>query len=182
VPIGEGSPRAEPENLTAENPGWDGSPHFSPDGRYIAYLSQGQAGHESDLFRIAVRDLANGSVRYLTSRDSFDNWASAIQWHPNGGALFFQADVKGRTPVFTVDLADGKIREILQDGAISGWKVDSSGQAVVYTRSKVGSPSEVFRAPVAGGEAFQVTDFNSNLRAEVDIRPAEEIWVARLRD
>ncbi len=70
VSIGEGSPRAEPENLTAENLGWDGSPHYSPDGRYMAYLSQQKAGHESDLFRIAVRDLEHGygSIPDITGR------------------------------------------------------------------------------------------------------------------
>ncbi len=177
VAVGDESPRGEPRNITADNPGWDGNPSYSPDGRLIAYLSQERAGRESDLFRVAVRDLTNGSVRYLTTRGGFDDWASSLQWHPEGGTLFFQADVKGKTPVYSVDLEDGEIREIRQDGAISGWRVGPRGETLVYTRSKVGSPPEVFRAPVGGGEALQITDFNAALEAEVDIRPAEELWV-----
>ena len=177
VPLEDGAAASSPRNITSENTGWDGSPHYSPDGSIIAYLSQETPDFEADLFRIAVYDRRGGAVRYLTDRDGFDDWAGAMAWHPNGEELFFQADHKGRTPLFKISLTNGKIAPVHTDGAISGWQLTEDAEAIVYTRSKVGSPSEVFRVPATGGEALQVTRFNAELEGEVDIRPAEELWV-----
>jgi dipeptidyl aminopeptidase/acylaminoacyl peptidase len=177
VPLDVEAGAATARNLTAGNAGWDGNPVFSPDGRWIAFLSQERPGFESDLLRVAVYDRERGSVRYLTERGGFDNWATALAWHPSSNELFFQAEVKGRTPLFRVDLGGGKIREVVTDGAISGWEVTATGDAVVYARSKVGAPPEVFRLAVDGGEPTRITSFNADLAAEVDIRPAEELWV-----
>ena len=55
-------------NLTAANHGWDGAPLFSPDGRTLAYLSQATPGYESDLFRLALYDVASKTVRYVTDK------------------------------------------------------------------------------------------------------------------
>src|SRR6185369_8352646 len=50
-----------PKNLTASNPAFDGSPRFSPDGKWIAYRSQLRAGFESDRFRLMLLDRAAGT-------------------------------------------------------------------------------------------------------------------------
>ncbi|MEJ2083277.1 MAG: hypothetical protein P8Y94_14165, partial [Acidobacteriota bacterium] len=56
VPIDKNPTTETARNLTKENPGWDGSPLYSPDGRFIAYRSQATPGFESDLYRIALYD------------------------------------------------------------------------------------------------------------------------------
>ena len=177
TPVGEVIAAVEPSNLTATNLGLDGSPVYSPDGRYIAYLSQETDGFESDMIRIAIYDRTSSSTEYLTGRDSFDDWASELRWHPSGDEIFFQADHRGRTPIFKISAAGGDPVEVHTDGAISGWELTPDAQAIVYTRSKVGQPPEVFRVASDSGEALQVTNFNAGLAAEVDIRPAEEMWV-----
>src|SRR5581483_10563889 len=45
-------PQAKARNITASNPSYDGSPKYSPDGKYIAYRMQKQPAYESDLFRL----------------------------------------------------------------------------------------------------------------------------------
>ncbi len=52
VPFAGGTPR----NLTAANRAFDGSPKFSPDGKWIAYRAQSRPGHEADRFRLVVLD------------------------------------------------------------------------------------------------------------------------------
>src|SRR2546429_3385339 len=47
-------------NITAANLGYDGSPKFSPDGRFIAYRSQVTPGYESDRFRLMLYDRRTG--------------------------------------------------------------------------------------------------------------------------
>ena len=54
-----------PRRLTT-NPGFDGAPAYSPDGRTIAYRSQARAGYESDKWRLMLLDRASGRQTSLT--------------------------------------------------------------------------------------------------------------------
>lgn len=172
-------------NLTAGNGGWDGAPLHSPDGRWIAYLSQETPGDEADLYRVALLERATGAVRYLTDRASFDDWADEIAWAPDSRALVFQAERRGRTPLFRLALTEAgervSIEELFTHGLLDGWELAPDGSAVIYTRRTVGEPSEVFRrdlSAVATAGPSRLTTFNADLEAEVDIRAAEELWVA----
>jgi dipeptidyl aminopeptidase/acylaminoacyl peptidase len=176
VPISADATDTTPRDITSANHGWDGGPVYSPDGRWIAYLSQATPGYESDLFRIALYDREKGTTRYLTSRKSFDNWVDDLQWNSDAKAIFFQAEEKGRNPLFKMNLDSGKITRLFGSGSIDGWKVLADGE-VVYTRRTTGEPPEVFRARLDGSGRAQLTHFNADLEAEVDIRPAEEMWV-----
>src|SRR5947199_819411 len=55
-----------PKNITAANSGFDRSPQYSPDGRFIAYRSQAIPGFESDRFRLVLYDRKNGTARSLS--------------------------------------------------------------------------------------------------------------------
>ncbi len=177
VPVGARTPAPQPRNLTAANAGWDGDPHYSPDGRFIAYRSQAVPGYESALYRLARVDRQGGGVRYLTDHAVFDNWVTALAWTPDGRRILFQADEQGRTPLYGIDVEGGAPSRILTDGAISGWRITPDGKGMVYTRSKVGEPPELYRASLAAAEPERITRLNADLQSEVDIRPAQEMWV-----
>jgi dipeptidyl aminopeptidase/acylaminoacyl peptidase len=164
-------------NLTEANHGWDGAPVVSPDGRFVAILSQETPGYESDLKRLALVSLENMRTSYITGRHNFDDMIGDVRWSPDGLSLYFTADRKGRTPIFRVSYEGGEVEEVHTDSYISGWElVDDSG-SILYTRRSIGSPPEMFRVPAAGGTPSQLTHFNEEFEAEVDIRPAEEMWV-----
>jgi dipeptidyl aminopeptidase/acylaminoacyl peptidase len=173
VPVGGG----KATNITAPNRGWDGNPLYSPDGRFIAFRSQAIPGYESDLFRIGLFDRRSKGVRYLTDASNFDNWINNIKWSQDGTTLYFSADLKGENPVFRIALDEDTPHHITTDGAIGGWALSAKDRTLVYTRSRIGEPPEVFSVPLGGGEAERLTTFNDVLAAEVDIRPAETIWV-----
>lgn len=166
-----------PVNLTASNRGWDGHPRFSPDGSRLAYLSQATPGYESDLTRLAVLDLGSGQTAYLTRRNGFDDWVDDMAWlGGDGDDLLFQAQYRGRTPLFRVAASGGNPELIHSDSTLLGWSLVGRGPAVVYTRSGIGRPGEVaWWSP--GEPARQLTHFNAALRAEVDIRQPQEIWI-----
>ena len=163
--------------ITNTNHGWDGDPVYSPDGRFIAYRSQAKPGREADLFRLAVYDRANGTVAYLTDEATFDNWVEDVQWAPDGRSLVFQAAVEGRNPLYRIGWADREISRIHEDGALNGWSPTPDGKTIVYNRSKVGEPPELWSVPADGGGSRRITELNRGLEEEVDIRGAEVIWV-----
>jgi len=177
VPVDEQIGPNSAVNLTESNHGWDGSPLYSPDGRYIAYRSQATPGYESDLFRIALYDRNSGTVRYLTDRENFDNWIDEIGWATDSTHLYFQGEVHGRNPLYRMRLSSLEIEEALNDGTIGGWTFLPDGRTVVYSRMTVGTPPEIFRAVRGEGKGKPLTHFNQKLVESVDIRPAEEMWV-----
>ena len=163
-------------NITASNAAYDGSPKFSPDGKYIAYRIQKQPSYESDLFRLAVYDRAAGISTVLT--ESFRDWIEDFEWSEDSKTIFFSAPVEGQTPIYKVDIASRAITQVLADKTIQDWEI--AGKRLLYTRSSVGEPVELFTADINNGIAApgkRVTHINDAVASEVDIRPAETMWV-----
>lgn len=167
-----------PHSLTAANRAWDGSPAYSPDGRFLAYRTQRVPGWESDRFRIALVDLRTGASRVLT--EGFDNTIGEIAWSADSRRIYFTAEVRGRTPLHELEVASGRIRVLTDVGQLDGFAVAPDGRWAVVSRRRVGEPQELFRIDLREGGAApprRLTTHNAAVEAEVDIRPAEEISV-----
>ena len=177
VPLAGVHPTAR--DITASNPAFDGNPRYSPDGKYIAYRLQKQPGYESDLFRLAIYDRSAGTSQVLT--ESFRNWVQDFQWAPDSKSLYFTAPLEGDNPVFQVTLGSGGIRQVLVDKTIDSFAISSDSRRLIYTRRSVGEPAELFAADLREGKAsfpLQLSHLNDEIADEVDIRPAEKMWVA----
>jgi dipeptidyl aminopeptidase/acylaminoacyl peptidase len=161
-------------NITADNKAFDGNPKYSPDGKFIAYRMQKQAGYESDLFRLAVYERATGKSRVLT--ESFRNWVDDFRWSPDSNAILFSAPVEGNFPIYQADLASGAVKQVLEDKSIGSFVLSRDGRKLVYTRSSAGEPPEIY-AVNPGGSPQRLSHFNDAVAAEVDIRPAEKMWI-----
>lgn len=173
LPIETDGAHPEARNLTRSNRGWDGHPRFSPDGKYLAYLSQETPGYESDLTRLAVMELNSGKIRYLTDRKTFDNWVDDMRWSKDSKTLYFQAEVGGRTPIYRIGVDGGKPKLLFTDASISGW--DLSDSKIIYAASGIGRPPEIYSW--ADHKKTRLSFFNQKLESEVDIRPPEEMMV-----
>ena len=176
VPV-DATPEAlsAPKNLTAGNRGWDGAPQYSPDGRFLAWRTQKTPGFESDLYRLALLDRESGSQDFASG--SFDDWITDFEWAPDSKRIFFLADVKGRTPLHEVDVATGAIREISAVGQIDAWAVSPDGAWAAVSRRQVGAPPELYRIDLVTGDETPLTSVNADFVTEVDVRPAEEMWI-----
>jgi dipeptidyl aminopeptidase/acylaminoacyl peptidase len=171
-------PKGAPRNITASNPAYDGSPKYSPDGRYIAYRMQKQPGYESDLFRLALYDRATGASTVLT--ESYRNWIEGFQWSDDSRSIYFSGPLEGLVPIHRIDLASKRIAQVLADKTIFEWQVIAGGKQLLYTRSAVGEPVEVFTVQINNGMAAtpaRITNINDAVAGEADIRPAEVMWV-----
>jgi dipeptidyl aminopeptidase/acylaminoacyl peptidase len=176
VPVAGDQPA---RNITASNPAFDGTPRYSPDGKYIAYRTQKQPGYESDLFRLAVYDRAAGTSRILT--ESFRNWVGDFDWAADSKSLYFTAPVEGDEPIFRVALDSSAVRQIFADATIDAFAVSPNSRSLTFIHRSVGEPAEIFSVDLDAGKSTtpkRLTHINDAVADEVDIRPAEKMWVA----
>ncbi len=165
-------------NITESNPAYDGSPKYSPDGRYIAYRTQKQPGYESDLFRIALYERATGKTTVLT--ESFRNWIDDYYWASDSKTIYFTGQVEGQNPIYKLDINTKAITEVLTDKTIDAFELDPPERRLIYIKRSVGEPNEIYGAEVVNGKAstpVKLSTFNDALMSEVDVRPAETMWV-----
>ncbi|HJU54589.1 MAG TPA: S9 family peptidase [Pyrinomonadaceae bacterium] len=165
-------------NITADNPAYDGGPKYSPDGRYIAYRMQKQPGYESDLFRIALYERSTGKTTVLT--ESFRNWIDDYYWSNDSKTIYFTGPVEGQNPIYRLDINTKAITEVLADKTIDAFEFDSTERRLIYIKRSVGEPNEIYGAELVNGKASnpsKLSTFNEALMNEVDVRPAETMWV-----
>ncbi|UCF66650.1 MAG: S9 family peptidase [Acidobacteriota bacterium] len=163
-------------NITAGNPAWDGHPVYSPDGRFIAYLRQKQPRYESDLVRLTLYDRNTGEHRDML--EAFDNWVTDFAWRRDSKSIVFLAQVGGQTPLYEIALAGGKPRPLAAFAQIDEFTLSEDGQDAYAVRRAVGAPRELWKLDLSGARPPQrLTEHNRALEDEVDIRPAERLWV-----
>ena len=104
------------ENL-ANNPGYDQSPKFSPDGRYVAWLSMQRDGYESDRQRLCVCDLQSGEKRYVT--ESFDSSVDDFVWGDDSNTLYFIGVWHATVNLYRTSL-EGQVTQLTDDQADCG--------------------------------------------------------------
>ena len=166
------------KDLTTDNKAWDGSPQYSPDGRYIAYRFQRTPGYESDRSILGLIDRKPGKKTVLT--EDFDNWVDDYKWSADSKTIYFLGEVRGAEPLYSVDIKTGKIKALIADKAISSFDISPKGD-VYFSYSTTGKPTAIYQTSLAairkGQAPKQLTHYNDALEAEVDIRPSEQMWV-----
>jgi dipeptidyl aminopeptidase/acylaminoacyl peptidase len=161
-----------PKRLTM-NPGFDGAPAYSPDGRTIAYRSQARAGYEADKWRLILLDRASGRQTVLT--DTFDRSVEDLRWSTDGMSIYFNAEDRGEMPVFVMPATGGTPRA-LTPGKFVG-EFDVRGDAAVFAISSLASPVELYRAH-KNGTPEPLTHHNQALLSALDLASPESFTFA----
>ena len=159
----------ETRNLTEGMTGYDTAPQFSPDGKFIAWISQERDGYESDKQRLFVANLSTGEKQYLTS--GFDYNTDAIQWLPDSQSLYFIACKEALTHIWQIGL-DKQIRQITS-GQYDYVAMDAAAGKMVAVRQSMEHPSEVFSVRPETGEAAEISFENKAVSDRLSIAKSE---------
>src|SRR6266436_2420275 len=135
-------------NITAANPGYDGSPKFSADSRFIAYRSQATPGFESDRFRLMLYDRKTGTARSLS--ESLDSWVDEFTFAPNSQTIYLTAEDRGRGAVYSLSVNGGPLKKVLNEGANGDINVTGDGRTLVFSHNSMTRPNEIFTAASDG--------------------------------
>jgi len=170
VPTGGGMAR----NITVRNRGYEDSPVYTRDGKYIVYRSQATAGFEADRWRLMRYDRANGTSVEINR--GFDLQVEDIVLSPDGNFVYFTALDRGRAPIFKVSLAGGVaqkvIEKVIADVFATNLQVTPDGRFLVFANSSMQVPAEVFRVNEDGSGWMALTKANREM-INVTLNPIE---------
>ena len=159
-----------PRNLTAANLAWDTGPTFSPDGKTLVYRAMSVPGYEADRFRIMLRSWPDGAERELAKE--WDRSPTELVWSPDSKTLYATADSLGNHSLFAIDVASGRVRDLVTQGNTAG--PAPAGAVLVFQRDDFRSPAELFTVRPDGSAVTQITRINAARIDEVTLGEAEQ--------
>jgi dipeptidyl aminopeptidase/acylaminoacyl peptidase len=168
IPIAGGTPKK-----ISASPGSDSNPVYSPDGRYIAYRMQERNGYESDRFQLVIYDRKSGSRKNLTVK--FDRWVGSIAWSPDSKRIYFSAEDKGESPIYSVSVEGGEVKEVV-GGHNDEQAFTPDGKTLVFTRQSAQFPNEVFTFDLGAKQVKPLSKVNDKVFAQVYTSPIESFW------
>jgi dipeptidyl aminopeptidase/acylaminoacyl peptidase len=163
----------EPKRITTQ-PGFDGNPVYSPDGKYIAYHAQLTAGYEADRWRVMLYDRASGKSENLS--EGFDRSATNLAWSPDSKTIYFLAENETQQPVYAMAPKPGALPKKLVDGFNSLMQLSEDGKTLLLARTSLTMPAELFVAASDGTGLQQITRANDALLAKLEMNPSETFW------
>ncbi len=148
----------------------DAQPVFTPSGGLLI-RAQRRAGFESDRWYL---DLQQGGRRRPVF-ESPDLSVSDFTLGRDGQTIFFTATSQGTDNLYRVPVAGGIPQELVKGGSISA--VSASASTLVFSKSSMTMPAEIYSMPIAGGVAKPVTQFNDSWLKSTSMSAPESVTV-----
>lgn len=164
----------ETVNVSTPNPGYDRCPTFSPDGRYLAWLSMARGGFEADKDRIALLNLESKELEHLIPY--FDYSPSALSWLPDASGFLFVAGVRGTTQIYKLQLGEEEPIAITS-GMHDYHSATLAGHRLVADRVSFTKPAELYNVDLVTGDATQISHINDELLSQIRMPEVHVYWI-----
>ncbi len=135
-------------NATADLPGYDIDPIFSPDGRYLAWTSMATASYESDKTRLMVLDLGTQFRQDYTADWKWE--CNNPQWAADSKSLYFLSSTDYTYQAYQIGVSDKKIRR-LTEGRHDYHQLKVAGNQLIATKTAMDAPPEVVAISTQNG-------------------------------
>lgn len=157
-------------NLTEGNMGYDTNPSYSPDGKYIAWLSMERDGYESDENRLFICNLATGEQTFLSK--GLDTNVDSYYWKDNN-TLVFSAVWHATSMLYEINL-QGE-RTYLTTGQYDYVPAANIGDTYYCLRHSMREANEIFRFK-QGEEPVQISYENENIYSQITMGEVVPRW------
>lgn len=158
------------------NRGNDNGPRFSPNGKYIAYMSMAREGFEADQQNLMVYNTENGEIKNLTT--ALDRSVSDFVWASDNNTLYFYVSNEGRSSLYRTKIGQRAPRLIFDKKYIGDLALYPDGQSLLLKMQSATMPYELFNFNLKKSTLTQVT-FTNQLRLNaLEMNPVEDYWFA----
>jgi len=128
----------------------DFTPQFSPDGKYVAFVSARSGSTE-----IWVSDASGSNAVQVTSFGGPD--VAAPSWSPDGGRIAFASNAAGGYDIWVMSANGGNSQRITMDPATDANPAWSRDGRWIYFDSARSGGNQIWKVPASGGDAIQLT-------------------------
>jgi len=172
------------EEYINRNNGYDFNPKFSPDGKYVAWLSMERAGYEADRQRLCICDLQTFEKTYVT--ESLDSSVDDFCWAPDSYTLYYIAVWHATEHLYRTNLKSEVTQ--LTDGHASAQFFGDFGSLQMLNEKELVAERHSFFAPadlyvVTPGESVtdtqikQITEVNKDILDQLAQPGIDMRWV-----
>ena len=145
------------------------SPQISPSGKWMAF----QYGNTSF---VAIPTLAimplNGTAKEIIDIP-FDRTKGNLTWSNDEKYIYFQAQSNGGVPLYRVDIATREVEQLTDNNSgINSF--DLVNNKLVFVKTEVADPFELYLADANAGNAKRVSNFNTGWIASKKLSTPEK--------
>jgi dipeptidyl aminopeptidase/acylaminoacyl peptidase len=155
------------KNVTEASKGADNTPRYSPDGKWLSYLSMERPGFEADRQRLMLLPRAGGAPIEATP-----GWTLSVGsylWCPDAKCVYAVVEERGRESFYRIDVPGFRRTAVIAGaGMNTSPAVTPDGKTLVYVHQSNTQPPELW----VSGKAL--THHTDALIAPLDLRPLEE--------
>ncbi|MEW6051040.1 MAG: S9 family peptidase [Candidatus Zixiibacteriota bacterium] len=163
----------EPLQLTSA-PGLENSPRYSPDGKYLSYLSMATPGYESDERDLTLMDRKSGAWSILTT--SVDNSVGEYVWDSQSRHIYFTVIERGMTVVYRVNVESRHVERLLDGAVYNSLRLASDGSFFVVSRSLSDQPHELYKYDLKSRALHRLTRVAEPTLKDIDLTNDEDFW------
>ncbi len=147
------------KNITESNKGYDVSPKFSPDGKYLYWMSMARDGYEADKNDLKIMDWKSGKTTNLTK--SWDeSITGSVFWSQDSKNIYFTSAYRGTKQLFSLNPKNLKIEQITKGDFDLNDIYAQDKNSLLVSRNDMNHNPDLFSVDLKNGSMKQVTEVN----------------------